>query len=151
MIDEGAKVTIAYEGMLEDGTVIDSSERQGMLFEFKVGEGKLPAPLENELIGMKKGEEKVVTLRPRDAYGDYDSRLVVPISMSRVRKAGGRVQPERGMTVEVTLDGGLKRSGRVAGVTRDQVLIDLNHPLAGKVLFLKVKVMDVAASSHSPS
>ena len=62
-VKKGDKVKVDYTGKLEDGTVFDTSEGKQPL-EFEVGSGKVIKGFDDALIGMEKGEEKEITLKP---------------------------------------------------------------------------------------
>ena len=79
-IKKGDKVKVEYTGMLEDGTVFDSSTIQGCPIEFEVGSGQLLKGFEEAVIGMQPGEEKEITLQPEEAYGQHKSEFVKEIS-----------------------------------------------------------------------
>ena len=60
MIKKGDKIKVDYEGKLEDGTVFDASAKVGKPLEFEVGSGMIISGFDNAVIGMKKGEEKML-------------------------------------------------------------------------------------------
>ena len=76
VIKKGDKIKVEYVGMLEDGTVFDSSEKQKGPIEFIVGEGQVITGFDNAVVGMKKGEEKEVEIPPDEGYGQHQSELV---------------------------------------------------------------------------
>jgi len=134
---QGDKVKVHYTGTLNDGNVFDSSEGREPL-EFTVGENQVVAGFENGIKDMKLNEEKTIKIKAEDAYGITNDSLVISIPRERFPpevQAGGRLimkSPE-GVSVQAI----------VKEVKENEVLIDLNHPLAGKELTFKVKVVGV--------
>lgn len=139
-IKNGDKVKIDYEGTLNDGTVFDSSEKHGEPLEFEVGAGQIIPGFEDALIGMEKGDEKEITLQPTEAYGDRNPNLVQKIPKDQLPN-----EVVEGMMLVVSLPNGVQMPVKVTGVTDEFVTIDLNHPLAGKILNFKIKVVDISS------
>ncbi len=140
-IKEGDTVKVEYEGTLDDGTVFDSSERHGRPLEFEVGAGRIIKGFENAVIEMEKGEEKEIKLQPSEAYGEYDSQLIKKLPRGEHPKE--ELKP--GMMIAVNLPNGAQIPARIIEVTDEEVTIDLNHPLAGKVLNFKIKVVEISS------
>ena len=141
-VKKGDKIKIEYEGKLEDGTVFDSSENQGEPLEFEVGGKILMEEFENAVIGMEVGDEKEFSLEPQDAYGDYNDQLIKTVPKDQLPKSQ---ELEKGMMLVMGLPNGIQIPASVLDVTDDSVTIDLNHPLAGKKLHFKVKIVDIAS------
>ena len=138
-IKKGNKVKLEYTGTLEDGTVFDSSEKHGTLLEFEVGSGKVIPGLDKALIGMKKGEEKEIKIEPSNAYGSPNPQLVQKIPKEKLPK---EPEPKPGMVLGIQLPNGAQAPVRITEVEENTVTLDLNHPLAGKTLIFKIKVVD---------
>ena len=64
----GDVVNVEYELRLDDGRVIDAST-----IEFEIGSGQMIKGFDGAIIGMRIGEEKEVTIPPKDAYGESGS------------------------------------------------------------------------------
>jgi FKBP-type peptidyl-prolyl cis-trans isomerase 2 len=139
-VKEGDKVKIEYEGKLDDGTVFDSSAKHGKPLEFKVGSKQVIPGFENAVIGMEKGEEKEIKIEPAKAYGDPNPQLIKTIPRDKL-PMDQELKP--GMMLAVGLPDGRQFPARIAKVEGSEVTIDLNHPLAGKNLNFKVKVVDI--------
>ena len=139
-IKKGDKIKIEYEGKLEDGTVFDSSENQGEPLEFEVGGQILMEEFENAVIGMDVGDEKEFQLQPQEAYGEYNDQLIKKVPKDQLPKTE---ELKEGMMLILGLPNGVQIPASVLEVTEDEVTIDLNHPLAGKVLNFKVKIVEI--------
>jgi FKBP-type peptidyl-prolyl cis-trans isomerase SlyD len=96
--------------------------------------------LEDAMIGMSVGEERDITLRPDDAYGDWDEDALEEVATSDLP---GGMDLEEGMPLEVTDSEGETYEASVYEVRKDTVVLDYNHPLAGETLQFHVKVIDV--------
>ena len=138
-INNGDRVKVEYIGTLDDGTVFDSSEKHGGPLEFEVGDGQLIKGFENAVIGMEKGEEKEIKLQPSEAYGNHNPQLIRKEPRDQLSKE--ELQP--GMILGVNLPNEAPIPAKILEVTDESVTIDLNHPLAGKVLNFKIKVVDI--------
>jgi FKBP-type peptidyl-prolyl cis-trans isomerase 2 len=141
-VKKGDKVKVEYEGTLEDGTVFDSTKEHGEPLEFEVGGEQLMEGFENAVIGMETGDEKEFSLKPSDAYGDYNDQLIKKVPKDQLPK---EEEVHEGMFLVLGLPNGVQIPAQILEVADDTVTIDLNHPLAGKELFFKVKILDIAS------
>ncbi|MFX0065948.1 MAG: peptidylprolyl isomerase [Candidatus Hermodarchaeota archaeon] len=137
-IKKGDKVKVDYTGTLEDGTVFDTSEGNEPL-EFEVGSGQLIKGFDEAVIGMVTGEEKEIKLDPADAYGDYNAELTQTVPRDTLPK---EPEPKPGMSLLMVLPDGKRFPVTIAEVTDEEVILDLNHPLAGKTLIFKIKIVE---------
>ena len=132
-----SKVKVHYTGTLNDGTVFDSSEGKQPL-EFTIGENQVIAGFENGVKEMKLNEEKTIKMKAKDAYGEKNSQLIITVPRDKF-------PPEIEINGRLVLKGpqGQQLPAVITEVNNDNVVIDLNHPLAGKELNFKVKVVAV--------
>jgi len=138
-VAEGNVVKVEYEGSFENGEVFDSSEKHGQPIEFKVGAHQVVPGFEKAVVGMEKGEEKTVTLQPEDAYGPARPEMIKPFPRDQFPKDG---EPKVGMMIGVGLQNGQQIPAKIVKVTDTEVTLDMNHPMSGKVLVFKLKVVD---------
>ena len=137
-IKEGASVSVNYTGRLEDGTIFDTSLQEGREpLTATLGKGQLIPGFENGLMGMSAGEKRTVEIEPEQAYGEINPQLVSEVPLDRVPegvKVGDQLQ-------------GQNQYGPVNVVVRevreDAVVLDMNHPLAGKKLIFDLEVVSV--------
>ena len=139
-IENGNKVKLEYTGTLEDGTVFDSSEKHGQPLEFEVGAKQMIPGFEKNVLGMEKGQENEFTLQSADAYGDPNPQLIKKLPRDKLPE--GDLKP--GTVLGMQLPDGQQMPARIAEIDEKEVTLDLNHPLAGKVLHFKIKVVDVS-------
>lgn len=141
IVSKGSKVSLDYEGRLESGEVFDSSKHgdHSHPLEFEAGSGMVIAGFDNAVMGMKVGEEKEFTLNPESAYGEYNPQLKKDFPRSSLPQDQ---EPKEGMTLVIGTPQG-QFPVKIAAVTKDTVTIDLNHPLAGKKLIFKIKIISI--------
>lgn len=140
-IGEGKRVSLEYTLTLEDKTVIDTNVGKDPLVYTHGAQDIIPG-LEKQLIGLKVGDAKNVEVAPADGYGEVDP--------SRVQEVPKENIPEEAWGVGKKLqgrgpDGGMMFA-EVTEVKEDTVIVDLNHPMAGKTLFFAVKVLKIEAA-----
>lgn len=129
-VKKGDKVKVHYKGSFDDGTVFDSSEGREPL-EFTVGEGQVIRGFDDALIGMKKGENKKISIPAKDAYGNYHEELLRKVPRDVLPKDR---EPQVGMILGLQREDGMQTEARITEVSQTEVTLDLNHPLAGKAL-----------------
>lgn len=141
-IQKGDHVTVEYTGTLDDGTEFDSSKNHGPL-EFHAGVGQMIKGFDDAVMDMEVGQEKTVTISAEEAYGQPDKRLIHKVPRESLPEGP---TPEVDMMLTVNLPDGNQIPARIVEVSEKEVTLDLNHPLAGKALTFKIKVLD--AHSH---
>ena len=141
-VKKGDKITVEYEGRLENGEIFDSSAHgdHSHPLEFEVGSGELIKGFDDGVIGMKKDEEKEIVITPDNAYGQRNPKLVKTIPRQNIPNDQ---EPKPGMMLQVGLPDGKRIPAFIAEVNDKEVTIDLNHPLAGKTLIFKIKVVKI--------
>lgn len=137
IVKKGDKVKVQYTGTFDDGTVFDSSEGREPL-EFTAGEGHVIKGFDEAVIGMKVGAEKKFHIKSEDAYGNQDPRLIQKVPREMLPKER---DPEVGMAVVMQRADGMQFQAKIIGVADKEVTIDLNHPMAGKALNFKIKLV----------
>lgn len=137
MIKEGSKVKFDYT-LTVDGKVTDTSAGRGPL-EYVHGAGHIIPGLEKELLGMKVGDKKTVKVAPEEGYG-----LVLEEAIRRVPKEaiGGAENLKVGDMVGASNEGHTFRAV-VKEITDKEVVLDFNHPLAGKELNFDVEIKEI--------
>lgn len=141
-VKSGDKIKVEYTGTLEDGSVFDASEKHGQPLEFEVGSGKVIKGFDQAVIGMEKEEEKEFTLKPTEAYGDHNPQLIKKLPADKLPK-DKELKP--GMLLVMGLPNGVQVPARIVEINDKEVTLDLNHPLAGKTLNFKIKVLDISS------
>lgn len=134
-VKAGDEIYVNYEGRLEDGTVFDSREGKEPLY-FTVGTGQVVRGFDKAVRGLKVGEKKTVTIPAEDAYGQRSDAMIMTLPAAQV-PAG----LEEGM--QIMLGGpSQKIPGKVKQILTDgSVMLDMNHPLAGKDLSFDIELV----------
>ena len=136
-VKKGDKVKLHFSGKLKDGKVFAATEGEKPL-EFRVGAGEILPGIDEEVIGMEKGEEKEITVPPEKGFGKRKEELVMKVAKDVFK--GEKLQV--GQRVSVQTQQGRTRSAQVMKIGEDRVTLDLNNPLAGKELIFKIKVVE---------
>lgn len=141
-IEKGCTVSMDYEGRLENGEVFDSSSHgdHNHPLDFTVGNGQVIPGFEKAVMGMEKGQEKEFSIAPEEAYGKHDPTLQKDFPRSALPQGQ---EPKVGMALYASAPDGRQFPLRITAVNKDSVTLDLNHPLAGKTLIFKIKIVDV--------
>ena len=135
----GTKIKVHYTGTLNDGTVFDSSDGKEPL-EFTIGNNEVIAGFENGIKEMKLNQEKTIKISPKDAYGEKNNQLIREIPRS---KMPADINVEVGNQIVLKVPTGQQVASIVTEIAKDIIIIDFNHPLAGKELTFKVKVVGI--------
>jgi FKBP-type peptidyl-prolyl cis-trans isomerase 2 len=135
-VENGHFVKVHYTGTFTDGTVFDSSEGKQAL-EVLAGQGMLIKGFDEALIGMEVGEEKEVDISSENAYGEKRAELVKEVPK---KDLGADIKPEIGMVLGIKAPTGQVFPATITEVKEDSIMLDANHPLAGKDLHFKLKV-----------
>jgi FKBP-type peptidyl-prolyl cis-trans isomerase 2 len=138
---KGDKVTLEYTGMLSNGTVFDASSKHDKPLQFEVGGGRVIAGFDKAVTGMKRGEEKKFTIAPADAYGDANPKLIKKVSRKEIPQDR---KPEVGMSLVMGTPEGRQMQALITEVNPEFIMLDLNHPLAGKALTFLIKVIKIS-------
>jgi len=132
-------VIIEYTGSFEDGEVFDSNVGREPL-EFKVGANQVIKGLDQAVLGMAIDEEKEIGIEPVDAYGEYNEANIFSFPK---QEDSADFKPEVGMTIAVQMQDGSQMPALIKSIAEKEIIVDMNHPLAGKKLFFKFKIVDI--------
>lgn len=138
VVGEGRRVSIEYTVTLEDGTTALTNVA-GEPLVFEQGSQQILPALEKALEGLEPGATKTVTLAPEKAYGPVDPDLFQTVPLENVPEEARK----EGAQLSATDPEGNSRVLRVREIRENEVILDLNHPLAGKTLRFDVRVLKV--------
>ncbi len=139
-ITKDTVVTLSYRVLDAQGKLLEASE-QPMAY-LHGGYGNTFEKIETALEGQAAGFATTVELAPADAFGERDEALVQTIS-----KADFPPGVKVGGTLRGVADDGHERIFTVVKIKGPQVILDGNHPHAGKTLKFDLKVLEVRAAS----
>ncbi|TDD97518.1 FKBP-type peptidyl-prolyl cis-trans isomerase [Flavobacterium cellulosilyticum] len=138
-VKENNTVKVHYTGKLSDGQVFDSSEGKEPI-EFTLGKGQIIPGFEKGLIDMKLNEKKTISIAKEQAYGDINETLKHEVQKSELPQD---LTPEVGMGLVSKSPDGQEMNLRVVEVRAESIIIDGNHPLAGKDLIFDLEVVAI--------
>lgn len=138
MVTEGKLIKVYYT-LKVDGNVFDTS-REGEPFEFQVGSKQVIPGFEKALIGMKAGEKKIFQVTPVEGYGQENPKGIHEVPRDKL-PAG--VEPKVDMTLYAKGPNGQSIPARITEVKKDVVVVNFNHPLAGKILDFEVEIVEI--------
>src|SRR5262245_30035160 len=146
VVKDGMLVSFDYTLKGTDGKLIESSKGKEPL-KYVHGQRMMIPGLEKELAGMKVGGEKHITVKPEDAYGPVDSKAFQEVPKEKIPVNGLKV----GAVLAAKTPEGQVVPMRVHEIKEKTVVMDMNHPMAGKTLVFDVKVVDIQPAPQSPS
>jgi FKBP-type peptidyl-prolyl cis-trans isomerase SlyD len=138
-IEKGSKVQLEFTLKDDAGQVLESNKGAAPL-NYVQGEQQLIPGLERELAGMHAGEEKQIVVKPEDGYGPVE-----PAAQTEVPREILPPDVKVGVRLMARSSTGESRPVVVKEIKEKTVVLDLNHPFAGKTLHFDVKVLGVEA------
>jgi FKBP-type peptidyl-prolyl cis-trans isomerase SlyD len=136
IVEKDKIVSIQYNATDETGVVVDSNTEFEPL-EYLHGHGNILETLENALSGLQIAEEKKITLAPGEAYGEFNPELVFEVNREQFPEGAEQVQ----LGTMVQSSDGLELI--VTDIDGDKIVLDGNHPLAGRTLHFSVTIKNI--------
>jgi peptidylprolyl isomerase len=145
-VENGKYVKVHYTGKFDDGEVFDSSTGSTPL-EVHMGASEVIPGFEKALIGMSENERKTVVITPEDAYGQRDENLEQSFQRSDF-PADFAAQMGEMVVLESEEHG--QFPAVVKSIDGQSVVLDMNHPLAGKELTFDLEVVEISDQPSTP-
>lgn len=142
-VKNGDTVKVHYHGKLNDGTTFDSSEGREPL-EFEVGAGMMIPGFDDGVKGMEAGEKKTLVIAAEDAYGPVQDDMFMEFPMDRFPPD---MKPEVGMPLNMSDGQGQQFPVVIVDVKEESVILDANHPLAGKELIFDIELVEISGGT----
>ena len=146
-IEQGSLVELHFSLALESGEIIDSNF-SGKAAHFRIGDGNVLPGFEEALLGLATGME-IERLIPADkAFGPVnpDNRQTFPIARFQHLLDDELIPTEVGSVVSFKDPGGGELPGVVSSIDEQQIVVDFNHPLAGKNIVFRAQILSVVAA-----
>ena len=138
-VKQNDTVRVHYTGKLTDGQIFDSSlEREPI--EFTMGQGQLIPGFEKGLLDMQVNEKKTIEIPAAEAYGAPREDLIQEVDKSQLPE---EIKPEPGMGLVSKSPDGREMNLVVREVKENSIIVDGNHPLAGKDLVFDLEVVEI--------
>jgi peptidylprolyl isomerase len=137
---QGDTVKVHYTGKLQDGNVFDSSENREPL-QFTLGAGNMIPGFEQAVQGMNIGDKKTAEIPSEQAYGEKREDMIISVPRENVP---GDIEPEVGQQLAIQQQGGQQVPVTVTEVSEEKVVLDANHPLAGKDLVFEIELVEIS-------
>lgn len=139
LVKNGDNVRVHYHGKLNDGSTFDSSEGRAPL-EFTVGTGQVIKGFDDALEGMKVGDKKTVVIPAENAYGEASPQNIIEYPLENFPED---MKPEVGLELHMSDNEGNNFPVVIKEVKEDVVVLDANHPLAGKELTFDIELVEI--------
>ena len=147
-IQKNYVVALAYE-LTVDGKIVDSATEQQPL-EYIHGNNMLIPRFEEEVDGKEPGQEYAFTLSPEEGYGEHNPKLRFDIPKESFA-VDGVVREDLlvpGQVIPMLNSAGQVCHAQIIEVKDNDVTVDFNHPMAGKTLNFKGKVISVREATE---
>ena len=138
-VKKGDTVRIHYTGTLDDGSVFDSSDGRDPL-EFTFGEGQVIPGLESGMDGMSVGDKREIKAPADQAYGPVHEEARQSVPRTELPE---EIPMELGTQVHAQNQEGQVMTLTIHEITETHVVLDANHPLAGKDLTFAVELVSL--------
>ncbi|MCU7937150.1 MAG: FKBP-type peptidyl-prolyl cis-trans isomerase [Candidatus Thiodiazotropha sp. (ex Dulcina madagascariensis)] len=137
IIKHGKFVSLTYSISDPEGHVLEQSDLP--VSYIHGGETELIGGMDRAVAGKRQGDEVMLTLTPEEGFGEHDPTLTFTDDIDNVppqfRQLGAEVQMQN--------DDGEVKSFFVTKIENGKLTVDGNHPLAGKTLMVKVRILEV--------
>ena len=138
----GDRVRVQYLGLRKDGAGTGRPHKKQVL-EFTVGSKEVIPGISFGVLGMAEGEQKRMTLQPKDAYGTVQRKLIKEVPRQRFPSHLDLHVGKRLTATGVT--SGRQRFVEIVELKRDSVVLDCNHPLAGEVVEVEIQLLSLGS------
>lgn len=138
-IAANSRVTLHFALLLEDGGIVDSTF-DGKPASLTMGDGNLLPSFESTLLGLAAGDEKEFVMPPEKAFG-----MPNPNNVQYFRRSdfSADMDLQEGLIVSFADAAKAELPGVIKGISDTEVMVDFNHPLAGKTLRFQVSILAV--------
>lgn len=142
-VKSGDKVKVHYHGKLTTGETFDSSAGREPL-EFEVGSGMVIKGFDEGVTGMAVGEKKTINIPFNEAYGPRNPEMVIDMPKERFPED---MEVEVGMPLVMSDGQGQQFQVTIVEIKEASVVLDANHPLAGKDLVFDLELVEIVGGS----
>ena len=149
-------MTIENKRMVSVHYTLQDTDASGVIIEdttgreplrFMYGVGAMIPGFESNLEGKAKGDTFAFTLAPEEAYGEREPEAVLEIEIENFQDENGEIDSEKlfpGADITMQDVNGRQYHGIVHSIEEDHVVVDFNHPMAGRSLHFFGEVLEVS-------
>lgn len=140
-VKNGDSVKVHYIGTLNDGNEFDNSYKRGSTLDFQVGGGQMIKGFDEALVEMEVGEKKTINLKPDNAYGPRREEAIMAVSKENFPPD---FEAKEGEMVQGRTEMGQPINALIIEVQEKDVILDMNHPLAGEELNFEIELVEIS-------
>lgn len=140
MVKSGDTILVHYTGTLDNGEIFDTSVERGEPLQFTVGEGQVIPGFDNGVLGMMVGQKKDLHIPAVEAYGEPSEEYYINVPKDQF---GEDIPMEVGTPITVQRNDGMVFNVTIREVLDTEVVLDANHPLAGKNLNFALELVQI--------
>ena len=134
-------VEVHYHGTLTNGEVFDSSHKRNEPLEFEVGSGMMIKGFDEAVTGMGLNETITVNIPAAEAYGEHSAENLVTFEKNQIPEG---MNPKVGDMLNLQDNNGRNIPVKVHEINDDSIILDANHPMAGKDLVFEIQLLEIA-------
>ena len=138
-IKNGKTVRVHFIGTLNDGTEFENSHKKGPM-KFVLGNKEVLTGFENAVRTMSIGEKKNISLSPSEAYGEVDPEASIEMPKNSFTSD---LSLKVGSMVYGDAPDGRRVGAKIISIKEDSVVLDFNHPMAGKDLNFEIELLSI--------
>jgi len=140
-VKNGDSVKVHYIGTLNDGNEFDNSYKRGSTLDFQVGGGQMIKGFDEALVEMEVGEKKTINLKPDSAYGPRREEAIMSVGKGNFPPD---FDPKEGEMVQGRTENGQPVNALIIEVQENDIILDMNHPLAGEELNFEIELVEIS-------
>lgn len=146
-IGPGKKVSMHFSLGLTNHEIVDSNFG-GQAATFEVGDGNLLAGFESVIFGLRPGQKQTFTLAPEKAFGVIKKDNIHPYPRYQFP---ADLSMQKGLMLSFTDAANNAQAGVIIDFDADKVMVDFNHPLAGREIVFRVEILAVEPKKRPKS
>ncbi|MCF6767884.1 FKBP-type peptidyl-prolyl cis-trans isomerase [Thiotrichales bacterium 19S11-10] len=139
-VTQDSFVTMHFKIRLKDGSIAEDTRQYNQAFSFQMSDQIFSDKFEQALYGLSEGEHKKIMLLPEDAFGDVHPALIYQVPKY---KFTDDIELDLGVLIAFSQPDGSELPGLITKIEENEVTVDFNHPLAGKVVLFEVDILKV--------
>ena len=140
-INDHSQVEMHYSIMLEDGTVVDSTDEDQCPINFNMLDDAMIDGLKDAITGLRQGDKETLVLSPEQAFGYRDTENIHTMPLSEF---DDDMVLEAGLVIGFSTPAGDEIPGMIIDIVDEMVTVDFNHPLAGHQISFMVEILQVS-------